>query len=128
MWEEKRKEMVERVAANRASLLNPPILSTATSLSGGRLVVYWPDFSVAHGNTKEITKGFFTARDVPPWDTWIGVFHEKPDYLLSWVPAEFMEPVTQAVAQSFDGALGWIENDLQQEEPVYQLLKQKGLI
>ncbi|MBS1953379.1 MAG: hypothetical protein JST89_04280 [Cyanobacteria bacterium SZAS-4] len=99
-------------------------------LAGGRLLVYFLGASNHNGATASIT-AYFDDEDNPPWDTWICCIagkeltkpDEKPfdlrivisqrnnttDYVLSWVPPEWIEEVSDAMRVEVTGAIMWAD-------------------
>jgi len=99
-----------------------------TGLSGGRLLVYFLGASNHNGATASISD-YFDHEDNPPWDTWICciagkelttpdeksfdfriVLSQRPnttDYVLSWVPPEWIDEVDDAMGDEFMGAIMW---------------------
>jgi len=48
--------------------------------------------------------------NVPPWDTWLAYIYEpKRDYLLSWVPREFVSLVTEGIKVSPEQPFQWLD-------------------
>jgi len=72
-------------------------ISIPDNLDDGRLLVYFPDFDLACGAAELETDGYFDVNNVPPWDTWVTYIQDShkvdlhdTEYLVSWVPPEFV--------------------------------------
>jgi hypothetical protein len=81
-------------------------------LHAGRLLVWERDTTIDDGAGEAETKGYLDESDMPPWDTWLAYVDPGPHagYLVSWVPAPFIEPVAQAVHVNAYGALYWLRD------------------
>jgi hypothetical protein len=99
-----------------------------TGLAGGRLLVYFLGATNHNGATASISD-YFDDEDNPPWDTWICCIagkeltrpDERPfdvrivvsqqssttDYVLFWVPPEWIEEVADAMRCEVTGAIMW---------------------
>jgi len=107
----------------------------------GRLLLAAQDYSNHNGLTSDLTNGFFDLNDVPPWDSWVTLIHgekqgmslslDNGDWpstmnsvfgytdlmwriLVSWVPDEFQEIVSEAIKAECIGMLAWAD-DLPEE-------------
>ncbi len=57
--------------------------------------------NLAHGLEESETRGYVDIDNIPPWDTWIDyVVETNANYLLSWVPEQFVTLVTAGIAVS----------------------------
>jgi hypothetical protein len=76
----------------------------------GRLLVWERDTTVDDGAGQAETNGYLDESDMPPWDTWVAYVdpHPQAGYLVSWVPAPFLERVGRAVAVNAYDALYWL--------------------
>ena len=125
--------MIKKVVNSRAQLLMPP---TATStevdidLAGGRLLIHFLDESNLNGLTAYLTSSYLDNNDTPPWDTWVKAFipeslvYQSPDsvpsvfaFLISWVPAEFLNAVNEATEAECVGMLMWADAPRKWERP-----------
>ncbi|NOK23634.1 hypothetical protein HMI50_42305 [Corallococcus carmarthensis] len=86
-------------------------------LQGGRLLVYFPDDNTCDGGAELATRGYFDVDNVPPWDTWVGMFREDPesdtqsaDYLIAWVPPVFLDAVAQGIRVNPEVCIQWLED------------------
>jgi len=43
-------------------------------LRQGRLLCYFPDANLADGAAQVASEGFFDINNIPPWDTWVGLY------------------------------------------------------
>jgi len=113
-----RATTVRHVLAARAST-DPAVRSaipvrSIEELGSGRLLLYFPDANLADGAAEVETGGFFDVDNVPPWDTWIGLFRDESadisfvEYLVSWVPAEFVELVERGIYANPEDCILWL--------------------
>lgn len=122
MVDENRFRMMERVIDERRHALHGmPAPSEQPQLEGllqgGRLVVYFPDDNLCDGAAELATGGFLDVDNMPPWDTWVGMFREDPesptqssDYLIAWVPPVFVEAVAQGIWVNPEVCIQWLED------------------
>ena len=122
MVDEDRFQMMERIIRERRHALRgrpprplPP--REGGLLQGGRLLVYFPDDNTTDGAAEQWTRGYFNVDNVPPWDTWVGMFREDPesdtqtnDYLIAWVPPVFLDAVDQGVRVNAEFCIQWLED------------------
>jgi hypothetical protein len=76
----------------------------------GRLLVWHRDDTVDDGAGEAETGGYLDESDMPPWDTWVAYVDSEAcsGYLVSLVPAEFIEAVSRAIAYNAYEALYWL--------------------
>lgn len=125
-------DVIEAISQTRKKLLTHEALLADgnNGLAGGRLLAYFLGASNHNGVTASISD-YFDDEDNPPWDTWICCIagkeqtspDEKPfdlrivlsqrtnttDYVLSWVPPEWIEEVTYAMRCECVGAIMWAD-------------------
>lgn len=84
------------------------------SLNGGRLLCYFPDADLSDGAAEQESGGFFDAHNTPPWDTWVGYFHDglEPDgsydkYLLVFVPEQLVSLATAGILVNPEECIVW---------------------
>ena len=73
-------------------------------------LLHFIDYTNHNGLTAGITSYFLDNNDSPPWDTWVQALHTtdgKTDFLVSWVPAEFVDSVDDATKAECIGMLMW---------------------
>jgi hypothetical protein len=129
---------VDALAAKRAQLLRrdgqyPDVNSDA--LVRGRLVLYYPDVSLADGAAWQESQGYFDIDNVPPWDSWVCFIYDelrqrslddrlRPEarhgpldheasyasYLVSWVPPEYVARVDLALYVNPEQCIGWVDD------------------
>jgi len=105
-------ETVEAVAAERRLLLGRSWRRTLEPLGGGVLIRYRPTPPHSRGEARRASDGYFDARDVPPWDTWVCYVETGTDsYLVAWVPPTALTQVTRGLEAS-PGALSWTSLEL----------------
>ncbi len=93
--------------------MQPPLspVTTQSQLAGGKLLIYFPDEQVLDGASEMASKGFFDMYDAPPWDTWVGLFHDsRGTHLLSWVPPELIEFAEAGISINCVDCIGWASN------------------
>lgn len=97
-----RHVLIHRAGLDRTVGLAEPV-SGIEDLGDGRLLAYFPDLNLFDGAAEDETRGFFDVENVPPWDTWTGLFHDDDGvgdlsvYLVSWVPLVFLETVQRGI-------------------------------
>jgi hypothetical protein len=110
--EDGRKRVVASVAYKRWLALGGAAKRPAANLAGGRLLIYKPDWNLAHGLEEAETKGFLDIDNTPPWDTWLGYVYEPAEnYLLSWVPGDFVSLVSAGIDVSPEQCFQWLDRE-----------------
>jgi hypothetical protein len=110
--EDGRKRVVNSVAIKRFLALGRPTRSPASTLAGGRLLVYEADVNLCHGLEESETNGFVDLDNTPPWDTWIAyIYEDASNYLLSWVPGEFISLVSSGIDVSPEQSFRWLDTE-----------------
>jgi hypothetical protein len=109
-------EAVHHVALNRQLKLGRGWLRPTQPLSGGRLLVYFPDAELSDGAAEAETGGYFDVFNTPPWDTWVAFVHEPGDadssfanYLIAWVPPSFVGPASMGIRINPEGCIAWLD-------------------
>jgi hypothetical protein len=104
-----------------------PATDAVDVLAGGRLLVYFPDEQLADGAAEAETRGFFDADNVPPWDTWVGLYADEreEEHLVSWVPATFIESVARGIWVNPEECIRWLDES---DVPVTRALRLHGLL
>ena len=100
----------------------------ATSLAGGRLLYYMPDWNSQDGVSRHATQGFFDTYDAPPWDTWLAYFYEPDDfnYLVCWIPPTHIQLAAEGISANLDGSIDWLDDA--KDSVVARLLRERGLL
>jgi hypothetical protein len=137
------KGIVEGVATRRAEelkLSHRYPVAPAQTLAGGRLLCYAPYENLAEGVEEASTDGYFDLEAVPPWDTWLWFCTEETpifrpsskqtfwnsNYLISWVPSELVDIVSQGgVATSSTDALAWAD---ELDSALFRQLRVAGIL
>jgi hypothetical protein len=107
-----RRDAVDWVISERRSQCGDVTLNEVF----GRLLVYFPDASLADGAAEIASKDFFDVHNAPPCATWIGYFEDqRPDpsyssYVLAWVPQLFLEFARDGVAANPEGCIVWLSD------------------
>lgn len=108
--ERNRKAVVGSVAVSRYMGLKHPKKCRASDLANGRLLIYEPDINLAHGLEEGETNGYVDIDNIPPWDTWVAYIYEgESNYLLSWVPPQFVALVTSGIQVSPEECFRWLD-------------------
>ncbi len=104
---------------------------SAEDLGGGKLLVYFPDSNLSDGAAKAESGGFFDSDNVPPWDTWVGLFRDESadisyvDHLVSWVPGEFIDSVERGINVNPEDCILWLADS---RVPLAAELRSRGLL
>jgi hypothetical protein len=118
LLEHDRVTSVHGVVRQRASY--PPASEAPTVISrdifrGGRLLAHFPDADLADGAAELETGGFFDVNNVPPWDTWVGLFRDPAagdssyaEYLVAWVPAAFVPLAGRGIDVNPEECVAWL--------------------
>lgn len=120
------ENVVQAIVGARHHHLGFPKTAPASSLAGGRLVIFEPHETLSCGLGAGETDGFIDVENCPPWDTWVGYIHESEDvhYLVSWVPPLFVEKVDRATQVVMAEELRWLDS---RPTELGRLLKAAGL-
>jgi hypothetical protein len=99
----------ERAEAVASWLRNSP--EAFRTLEGGRLLLCTSvTESIPDGAVSAMSKGFYDEDDLPPWDTWICYADDlNPEYLISWVPPEWIEIARHGVESHFLDCMKWAD-------------------
>jgi len=115
IFEESRFSAIETVEMGRGLYGGVEIYNAQPTkdLGGGRLFVYYPDSNLCCGAAEQETHGFFDVDNVPPWDTWVAYFEDggsswSSNYLISWVPPQFVELVSQGIYVNPEECIVWL--------------------
>lgn len=119
MLEENRSSSVNSVVYAR-ELYGGADIRKATiphDLSGGRLLIYFPDSDLACGAAEQETAGFFDVNNVPPWDTWVTYFQDQQnidssdnEYLIAWIPPEFVDLANEGINVNPEQCIMWLSD------------------
>ena len=89
-------------------------LAGPRQLSGGRLLLYFPDEETADGVAEEQTSGFFDVHDAPPWDTWVAMLDDAPGargpYLVAWIPPIFLVRAQAGIDVNAMDCIAWLDD------------------
>ncbi len=93
--------------------------------------MYEPDVNLAHGLEEEETLGYVDINNITPWDTWIAYIVEPEaeglqwvQYLLSWVPPEFIPLVGGGIDVCPDECIRWLDCE---ECALSHILRDRGI-
>jgi hypothetical protein len=95
----------------------------------GRLLCYFPDADLADGAAEVASDGFFDIHNVPPWDTWVGLYRSDlreasfREYLISYVPGMFLEQATKGVEVNPEQCIMWLYDS---DTPIGNVLRSEG--
>jgi hypothetical protein len=104
---------------------------TRDDVGGGRLLLYFPDATLADGAAEAETGGFFDVENVPPWDTWIALLRDDSagisctDYLVSWVPGPLVTSVQRGIDVNPEECILWLADA---RVPLADALRSRGLL
>jgi hypothetical protein len=123
-------DAVRHVALDRQLKLGREWTPPVNPLSGGRLLIYFPDAELSDGAAEAETGGYFDVFNTPPWDTWVAFVHEPgpPDssfanYLIAWVPPGYVGAASRGIEVNPEGCLAWLEeSDLNFAKSLHQAL------
>lgn len=114
-----RQEVVTTLQRYRTQRLRGAQLSNdGRALRSGRLLLYFPDANLSCGTAEVESHGYFDVENTPPWDTWIGLGYNDAavsqfrEFLLSWVPQDFVELVDAAVQSNPEECIQWATSPL----------------
>jgi hypothetical protein len=93
-----------------------------TDISGGRLLAFFPQQTTSDGFAAEESDGFFDHHNVPPWDTWI---YSVDDFVISFVPAQFVTHVECGLITNVEGCIMWLRDV---DHPFVDMLQSDGLL
>lgn len=84
-------------------------------LSGGRLLLYFPDEETADGVAELETSGFFDVHDAPPWDTWVAMLEDaapgaRGPYLVAWIPPIFLVRAQAGIDVNAMECIAWLND------------------
>lgn len=113
-------ETVRALADTRLQTMGRSWRRTLDPLGGGELLIYLPRGQASGGAAQAASEGYFDARDLPPWDTWVAwVQEESREYLVCWVPLEGV-PLAAAGIAAAPGSLAWLVSS---ENPITPRLR-----
>jgi hypothetical protein len=103
---------VDNLIELRRALLGVSERRSATSLAGGRLLVYLPDENVFDGAAKVATNGFFNQDNIPPWDTWVAYFYDNANlnYLVSWIHPDLIAIASEGIRVNPEACIRWLDD------------------
>ena len=119
LLEENRSSAVDTVVYARESYGGVDIRKATIprDLGGGRLLIYFPNSDLACGAAEQETAGFFDINNVPPWDTWVAYLQDEynidsfdTEYLIAWVPPEFVSLANQGVDVNPEQCIMWLSD------------------
>jgi len=86
-------------------------------LSGGRLLVYFPDADLCDGAAEAESGGFFDVFNAPPWATWVAFAADDTSsdsayaqYLIAYVPEVFIDACTAGIEVNPEECILWLED------------------
>lgn len=129
---ETRADVVLNVLMYRASWLqqqNVKSIKTDRELKRGRLLCYFPDANLADGAAELASEGFFDLNNVPPWDTWVGLYQSdlqdasRKVYLISYVPEAFIQHAGRGIEVNPEECIMWL---YETDTPIGNVLRSEG--
>lgn len=131
-------DVVQAIADERASSLQYWLKthSLPAGLANGHLLICTSaQESIPDGAVTELSKGFYDDDDMPPWDTWLCYLYDdeilsngkiyRCEYLVSWVPPEFIDLANIGVEKHFLDCMTWATDA---DTPFTRQLKAAGLL
>ena len=82
----------------------------------GRLLCYFPEANLADGAAEVASEGFFDINNIPPWDTWVGLYRSDlldvghKVYLISYVPEMFLRHAGKGVDVNPEQCIMWLHD------------------
>lgn len=78
----------------------------------GKVLLFYPDRSLGDGLVFDVTSGFFSNEDVPPWGTWF--YFEKniiegENILYCWISSDLTVLVDKALDVDYYNCLMWAD-------------------
>lgn len=129
LFNNNRVYMVRQIVQHRTTLTQHVELPSITKhplLAGGKLLVYFPDEQLCEGASELASKGFFDVYDAPPWDTWVGVYHDTRGlHLVAWVPPELIGLAEEGIYVNSTNCIDWLSNV---NVELSRKLRERGLI
>ena len=94
---------------------------TIESAPRGRLLAYRPDSETWDQLASSESHGFLDGCSCPPWSVWIGwidkrYFGVSEEFLVAWVPADFVEAVSRSVSCATTDQVVWLSDASQSIE------------
>ncbi len=129
---ETRADVVLSVLMYRGLWLQPQRVKPVTKdldLRHGRLLCYFPDANLADGAAEVTSEGFFDSNNIPPWDTWVGLYRSdlrdasQKVYLISYVPEVFLHHASTGIEVNPEGCILWLGGS---DTPIGNLLRSEG--
>lgn len=125
-----RAKVVLSVLRNREWHLprKPEPIVSDKQLEGGRLLCYYPDANLADAAAAVQSAGYFDNENVPPWDTWVGLYSSGGPrsydiYLISYVPRTFIERATAGIEVNPERCIAWLSDS---DTPIGNALRKQG--
>ncbi len=110
-----RSTLLER-EGDIARALKQPAPTLPTGLAGGRLLIFYPGYSIYDPAAGAETSDFFNTITIPAWDTWISAgvevdFQERSNfpYVICWIPAQFVKFVDLATQVDPTSCIVWLD-------------------
>ncbi len=88
-------------------------------MSGGRLLVYFPDENLCDGVSEVVSGGFFDVNNCPPAATRVSYFADDRavgpcrtarKYVLCYVPAPLVPAATEGIEVNAESCIAWLED------------------
>ena len=98
-------------------------------LKRGRLLCYFPDANLADGAAEVASEGFFDINNIPPWDTWVGLYRSDLQdaslkvYLVSYVPEAFIQHAGRGIDVNPEACIMWL---YETDTPIGNVLRSEG--
>ena len=129
---ETRADVVLSVLMYRAAWLQQRDIKPITKdgqLRQGRLLCYFPDADLADGAAQVASEGFFDVNNIPPWDTWVGLYGSDLEdvsrkvYLISYVPEAHTSHARRGIEVNPEECIMWLYDT---DTPISNVLRSEG--
>jgi hypothetical protein len=129
---ETRDDVVLSVLMYRGSWLQQQRIKPITKdldLRRGRLLCYFPDANLADGAAEVASEGFFDTNNIPPWDSWVGLYRSdlrdvsQKVYLISYVPEVFLGLASRGIEVNPEECIMWLRDS---DTPIGNVLRSEG--
>jgi len=96
------------------------------NMRAGRLLCYFPDANLADGAAEVASAGFFDVNNIPPWDSWVGLYRsdlKDPSltvYLISYVPHVFLQQAGRGIDVNPESCIVWLNDS---DTPIANVLR-----
>ena len=124
--DEEIKQHCERIIAERSNRVHyieiPKYEDLLPVIRQGRLMIFFYPCTMNMGTAQIVSDEYFDFSNYPPCDTWVYHVDENPDenrveYLIAWVPPQFLERAQEGVETTPDESILWVTDLTDREIP-----------